>query len=81
MQIEDKKDLQGRLQKFSLGDEEYYQVTRLEARYLGELINKDWRSTERKIYGCRNCFRHFGSQEKLDEHREDGKDFPDGCPP
>jgi hypothetical protein len=43
MHREDKKDFQSRLQKFSLGDEESYKITRIEAQYLATLINEDWR--------------------------------------
>jgi len=43
MNIEDKKDLQSRLTRFSLGDEEHYKITRIEARYISGLVNEDWR--------------------------------------
>ena len=43
MHIEDKKDLQGRLERFSFGDEEKYSITRKEAQYLSSLVNEDWR--------------------------------------
>lgn len=43
MDIGDKKDLQSRLLFFSNGDEEYMEITRIEAKYLGDLVNDDWR--------------------------------------
>ena len=39
----DKKDLQWRLDHFANGDEEYYNITRIEAQYLASLVNEDWR--------------------------------------
>lgn len=41
--IDDKKDLQIRLRNFSLGEEMYFKITRLEADYLQKIINEDWR--------------------------------------
>lgn len=43
MDIADKKDLQHRLENFANSDSVYYNITRLEAHYLQELINEDWR--------------------------------------
>jgi hypothetical protein len=43
MHVDDKKDLEYRLNDFSLGDKEFLKITRLEAQYLGGLVAEDWR--------------------------------------
>lgn len=43
MYLEDKKDLQTRLNNFSLDNDEFYKITRIEAQYLAKLVNADWR--------------------------------------
>lgn len=43
METADKKDLQQRLSHFSHGEDTYFKITRIEADYLQELVNADWR--------------------------------------
>jgi hypothetical protein len=43
MEKTDKQDLQMRLENFSHGDETYMKITRIEADYLQNLVNEDWR--------------------------------------
>jgi len=43
MQLEDKKELQTRLEYFSYSNDEKMSITRIEAKYLADLINIDWR--------------------------------------
>ena len=38
----DKGDLEWRLKNFSVGDQEFMEITRIEAKYLSELVNADW---------------------------------------
>lgn len=45
MNIEDKKDLQSRLEKFANDSNEDYPIilTHIESKYIAGLINADWR--------------------------------------
>jgi hypothetical protein len=43
MEKADKQDLQHRLSHFSHGEEMFMKINRIEADYLQDLVNEDWR--------------------------------------